>query len=339
MTTSLSRAVDAFNDSQCDTDWATLSGITQCGVEREGVRIGIGIGEGEEEEGGEEERTAGAERGGGGEGHGEEEEGAIRAVGEGVTSVGEQGKGGVSRSSGENESSQRQQQHQQQLQQQHSSVSPILHPSEDPCSTHTQDPFFTVGVVMTDTLTLFERACSGGGEAGLFPPLPHTTPLPRKPDMAAFRLFCTVLLRAYESKKKERIRVIEEGRVVGGRGEGEGEGKGEGEGTEIAKTSSNVQERVEGMKINQTYMKRENSTDSTDNQPTPYSIAIQAQSLQDALQHALDELDMCGVADAVSRGAVVYPALLRQAAHYFGDEHFPLFSLLLTCGELYMAGR
>ena len=327
MTSSLSRVVEAFNISQDSPDWAAMTSLSQCGIERGGNGGG---------EGGDRGGDRGGEGGGG-------ERGEDRGVRAGESKgVGDSSNGQASR--GSNDGS-------------YDSRGETLNTLNN-CSSHdkaaldtfhlTSQPstqsaeseegsFFSHGGIMTNTLTIFERACSGGGEAGLFPPLPHTTPLPKKPDMAAFRLFCTVLVRAYEYRKKELQRVIEEGQgeVMGG-----GIREGMGGKTDEEKKKEEEKEKEKGdIRMKNGYIKRESSTDSTNGEPTVYSSATLTVALQDRLQHCLDELDIQGVAAAVSRGAVVHPALIRQAAQYFGDEHFPLFALLLTYGELYMAGR
>ena len=78
---------------------------------------------------------------------------------------------------------------------------------------------------------------------------------------------------------------------------------------------------------------------STDPKSSQYTAALTAQSLQDSLQRHLDELNLDGVSATVARGAIIDPSHIRQAGRHFGDEHVPLFSLLLTCGEVYIADR
>ena len=77
-------------------------------------------------------------------------------------------------------------------------------------------------------------------------------------------------------------------------------------------------------------------------QPTVSSdltTALASEILQNTLQRHLDELDLDGVSAAVAQGAIIHPSHIRQAAKHFGDEHIPLFSLLLSCGEVYIADR
>ena len=77
-------------------------------------------------------------------------------------------------------------------------------------------------------------------------------------------------------------------------------------------------------------------------QPTESSdltTALASEILQNTLQRHLDELDLDGVSAAVAQGAIIHPSHIRQAAKHFGDEHIPLFSLLLSCGEVYIADR
>jgi hypothetical protein len=321
VTTSLSRVVEAFNKSQ-EEEWAALTSMSQGGGG--GGEGGVRGGEGVESEG--EVWRAGQLQG---------------SADRRIELVTERSNDESCHSKGETWNTQ------SNCSSNNEAASDTFHLTSQPSEQHTEHSFFTHGGIMTSTLTLLERACSGGGDMGLFPPLPHAVPLPNKPDMAAFRLFCAVLVRAYENKKTDLLRIIEEGGATRETEEGTGGGKGgeTGEGTggktDEGRSYGIVQkEREKGdIEMKNTYIKRENSTDNKDAQPTALSIATHTMILQDALQHSLDELDIHGVAAAVSRGAVVYPAMVRQAAQYFGDEHFPLFSLLLTYGELYMAGR
>ena len=69
------------------------------------------------------------------------------------------------------------------------------------------------------------------------------------------------------------------------------------------------------------------------------TTALASQILQKTLQRHLDELDLDGVSAAVAQGAIIDPSHIKQAAKHFDDEHIPLFSLLLSGGEVYIADR
>ena len=69
------------------------------------------------------------------------------------------------------------------------------------------------------------------------------------------------------------------------------------------------------------------------------NTALASQILQKTLQRHLDELDLDGVSAAVAQGAIIDPSHIKQAAKHFDDEHIPLFSLLLSGGEVYIADR
>ena len=81
-----------------------------------------------------------------------------------------------------------------------------------------------------------------------------------------------------------------------------------------------------------------NGNEKNDRASTTHQHQHQLQ-LQLRLQHALDDLNMSDVAAAVALGATVEHTHIRQSALHFGDEYVPMFCLLLSYGELYIADR
>jgi hypothetical protein len=62
-------------------------------------------------------------------------------------------------------------------------------------------------------------------------------------------------------------------------------------------------------------------------------------ALQDRLQTAIDQVDMEGVLDAVSEGAVIETQHMKQIGIHIGDMYMPLFTLLLTNSAQFFADR
>ena len=216
--------------------------------------------------------------------------------------------------------------------------------------------------VITNSLNLLEEISTVSNSSLSSTTTKKSVTLNKKPDLAVFRLFCTVLVRAHENNLKKRELLLCEinGTEKEDKKNTETAGIEKSEQIEVEKKDIVSKDGQNFVSIKQKIVVNKNMADGSkkdDNlvggilsekdgqmdgnteKYTPFEMAKRIELLQNKLQHSLDELNIENVGMAVSEGAIVEAKHIRQAALYFGDEHVSLFSYLLSYGEIYMADR
>lgn len=132
--------------------------------------------------------------------------------------------------------------------------------------------------------------------------------LSKTPKLSDFRVLCSALIIAHNDNTEMKSKI----------------------------TNNNAENEDEEKKNQSTHITSTmNEIEKNDKQSNTFNT----HQLELQLQHALDDLNMSDVAAAVALGATVEHTHIRQSALHFGDEYVPIFCMLLSYGELYIADR
>lgn len=173
--------------------------------------------------------------------------------------------------------------------------------------------------------------------------------LPTKLTTLQFRIFCLALSRSYAQLAHKLHRSLHGGASRGDAGNStmleEGSSLHEDSGVQARVTTPHFAALAGGSVASESTVAINGANEHTD-----YDVGASKElhfpvyqyfnrALQERLQTAIDQVDMEGVLNVVSEGAVIETQHMRQIGVHIGDMYMPLFTLLLANSVQFFADR